>query len=174
MTDHFEVMLEAENSRPTAVRIRDIVCADAPRIDELMQLFFSEDLRMCQRASWPLTLIAEREAGLVYPYVEQMLDNLAHPHHDAVIRNTFRAFQFIEFPDDVEGSVFDIAFNYLLDIDNAIAIRVFAMTVCGNIARRYPELSTELIPVIEEHLPHGSAGFRARGKQILKQLKIQD
>jgi len=52
-----------------------------------------------------------------------------------------------------------------------IAIRVFAMTVLANLADTYPEIKGELIAVIEDQMPYGSAGFISRGKKILKKLK---
>ncbi len=171
MIPPFRDLLDLGNAKKTALLIVDTVVSDPNRMKELMELFFDEDLRMCQRAAWPVGLLADKNPKLIEPYIERMLDNLDTPHHDAVIRNTFRTFQVTDFPEDIEGIAFDKAFDFLLDINNAIAIRVFAMTVCGNIAMKYPELGHELIPVIEESLPHGSAGFRARGKSILKKLR---
>jgi len=141
-------------------------------MDELMDCFFDEDLRLCQNASWAAGLIAEYDSQLIIPYLEKMLINLETPHHDAVVRNTFRTLQYMEVPEDIEGLAFEKAFDFLLNPQNAIAIRVFAMTVCGNIAKKYPELKHELIPVIEEQLPYGSAGFKSRGNKILKSLQV--
>ena len=154
--------------------ISDIVVKQPQRMDELMNLFFDEDLRICQRASWPVGLLADKNPRLIEPYIKKMLDNLDTPHHNAVIRNTFRTFQETDFPEELEGIAFEKAFNFLLEVNNAIAIRVFAMTVCGNIALKYPELSHELIPVIEDGLPHGSAAFRSRGNSILKKLRKKE
>ena len=139
-------------------------------MEELMACFFDEDLRLNQRASWPVGMLVDHQPGLIVPYLKKMLDNLDTPHHDAVIRNTFRTMQNMDIPEEVEGLAFEKAFDFLLDPKNAVAIRVFAMTVCGNIAQKYPELKDELIPVIEEQMPHGSAGFKSRGKRILKEL----
>jgi hypothetical protein len=100
-----------------------------------------------------------------------MLNNLDTPLHDAVIRNTFRTLQNLDVPEEIEGLAFEKAYDFLANPQNAIAIRVFAMSVCGNIARKYPELKEELIPLIEEQLPYGSAGFINRGMKVLKALK---
>jgi|TARA_R110000737_G_scaffold146241_1_gene176212 hypothetical protein len=167
----FKELLDIGNSKKTALLIADTVVAQPNRMVELMDLFFDEDLRTCQRAAWPVGLLADKNPKLIEPYIKRMLDNLDSPHHDAVIRNTFRTFQETDFPEELEGIAFDKAFDFLLNINNAIAIRVFAMTVCGNIAIKYPELCHELIPVIEDWLPHGSAGFRSRGNSVLKKLR---
>lgn len=166
----FKERLLADGSKSVAKSIADEVVDDHNKMVSLMNCFFDEKLLVCQRASWPLGLLADSQPGLIYPYIEKMLNNLDRPHHNAVIRNTFRTFQFIDFPEEMEGLAFEKAFDYLLDINNAIAIRVFAMTVCGNIALKYPELGHELIPVIEESLPHGSAGFISRGNSVLRRL----
>ena len=171
MDTSFRSLLDSENSKKMALRIATEVVNDPSRMKELMILFFDEDLRICQRAAWPVGLLADKNAHLLEPYLARMLENLDTPHHDAVIRNTFRTFQYIDFSEDLEGIAFDKAFDYLLDVNRAVAIRVFSMTVCGNIAMKYPELAQELIPVIEDSIPHGSAGFRARGALILSKLK---
>ncbi len=164
-------LLDGENSKKMAVRVMDIVVEAPDRMQELMDLFFDEDLRICQRAAWPVGMLADNHQELLEPFLEKMLANLDTPHHDAVIRNTFRAFQFTDFPEDLEGIVFDKALDFFLNFDNAVAIQIFAMTVCGNLALKYPELGHELIPVIEERIPYGSAGYRSRGSSILKKLR---
>ena len=141
------------------------------RMEELMDCFFDKNLRLCQYASWPAGMIADHSPELIIPYLQKMLNNLDTPHHDAVIRNTFRTLQNLDIPEEIEGLAFEKAFDFLANPQNAIAIRVFAMSVCGNIALKYPELKHELIPVIEEQLPFGSAGFKNRGMKVLKALK---
>jgi len=166
----FRTLLESGHSKEITLRIISHIKSSPERMEELMDCFFDENLRICQRASWPVGLIVDHKPHLLQPYLEKMLRNLENPKHDAVVRNTFRTLQNMDIPEELEGMAFESALNYLLNPQNAIAIRVFAMTVCGNIALKYPELKDELVPVIREHLPHGSAGFVNRGKKIIKQL----
>ena len=167
----FRELCQGRHSKKVALKIIDDVLRDPSRMDELMECFFDDELRICQRAAWPVGMISEHNPHLILPYLEEMLLNLEHSKHDALIRNTFRTLQNMDVPEDIEGLAFEKAFNYLLNPQNAIAIRVFAMTVCANIAKKYPELKHELIPVIEEQIPYGSAGFVNRGHKILKALK---
>ncbi|MCK5279227.1 MAG: hypothetical protein KAQ62_19445, partial [Cyclobacteriaceae bacterium] len=51
-----------------------------------------------------------------------------------------------------------------------VAVKVFAMTVLFNIVQVYPELSEELEISIEEQMPFCSAGFKSRGRKVLKAL----
>jgi hypothetical protein len=45
------------------------------------------------------------------------------------------------------------------------------MTVLANLAKKLPELKNELVPLIEDQMPFGSAGFISRGRKVLKELK---
>ncbi|GHN02752.1 hypothetical protein WSM22_42410 [Cytophagales bacterium WSM2-2] len=58
-----------------------------------------------------------------------------------------------------------------MDKKEPVAVRVFSMTVLGNLAVKVPELRNELIPLIEDQMPYVSAGFVSRGRKVLKQLK---
>ena len=44
------------------------------------------------------------------------------------------------------------------------------MQILAEIAETEPDLKPELISVIEEQIPRGSAGIKAQGKKILKKL----
>lgn len=61
--------------------------------------------------------------------------------------------------------------SFLCQQEGTIAVRVFAMTVLANLAKQLPELKNELIPLIEDQLPYGSAAFISRGRKLLKELK---
>ena len=103
-----------------------------------------------------------------------MINYLLKPGiHDAVKRNIVRLLQFISIPRSLQGKVADICFNYLNNPKEAIAVRVFSMTVLANLSTENPELKNELIPLIEDQLPFGSAGFRSRGIKVLRKLRKQ-
>jgi len=139
-------------------------------IDDLMTLFFSDDWVMCQKASWPVTMVADENPDLLLPYIERMLTHLDKPQHDAYIRNTIRTWQEMKIPEEYEGPIYDKCFEYFADPQYAVAIRVFSMTVCTDIAMRHPTLAHEIIPIIEDYWDHGTAAWRSRGKKELKRL----
>ncbi len=139
-------------------------------MQELMDCFFSDDWVLCQKSSWPVTMVADRAPQLLEPYLSQMIDNLDKPQHDAVIRNTVRAWQLMDLPEEYEGKIYDRCFEYFADPQYPVAVRVFSMTVCGNIAMRHPSLAAEIIPIIEDNWDHATAAWRGRGKKELKRL----
>lgn len=157
-------------NREENIAIVNSIIDEAYSMEELMECFFSNDLRICQRAAWPVGMIAEKAPQLLDPYIAAMLENLEVAPHDAVVRNTLRAWQFMDIPEELESAVYDKCLQYLSEPSYPIAISVFGMTVCSNIAMKYPELKEEVIAAIDYRLPHGSAGMRSRGMKLRKKM----
>lgn len=167
---NIKTQLLTENSKQNVKFIVEYIGNDPTRFDELIQLFFYNEIRVAQRASWALGMCGERYPELVKPYLTEMVQHLKKPKHNAVRRNIVRIFQFIEIPEELLGETVDICFSLLNDPQEAIANRVFSMTVLYNACLREPLLADELRATIEIHYEDGSAGFKSRGRKILKQL----
>ncbi len=103
------------------------------------------------------------------PWLSVLVANLRQSDlHDAIKRNTINIFEPLDFPAELDGDLADLCFGYLADPKEPIAIRCGSMTVLEKICRRVPELKSELRLLLEEHLEHGSAGFKSRAKTVLK------
>lgn len=170
MTSFREQVLSVRNKRQANSIVQQIVNYQRD-IQELMDCFFSDDWVLCQKSSWPVTILADKNPTFLLPFVEQMLHNLDRPNHDAVIRNTLRSWGELTIPEEFEGPIYDRCFEYLADPSQAVAIRVFSMTVCTNIAEQHPSLAGEIITIIEDYWDHTTAAWRSRGKRELKRLR---
>ena len=160
--------LTAENSKRQATAIAGYIGEDPKRFAELMDVFFSGEYRLTQRAAWPLNFCAQRNSSLIFPYLDRLIDLLAdNSAHDAVRRNIVRVMQFVDIPSELEGKAFDMCVNLVDDDTQAVAIRAFAMTVAARIAKDEPDLLNELRLIAEKHLPNATAAFRSRAKRIL-------
>lgn len=164
----------SSHSRTSTNKIIALIEQDFGKFSELMTCFFDREYRMCQRAAWPVGDLGVKHPELLQPYMSELIHNLKSAKHDAIIRNTIRTWQFMNIPEDYQGEIFDICFNYINDPKIPIAIRVFSMTVCANISKELPELKEELALAIEAHLEYGSAGFKSRGLKTLKALRKQN
>lgn len=168
---NIESHLLLENSRKNWNEVIDFVGTDEERFAQLVDLFFTGEMRLVQRASQPLSSIAEKHPHLVKPYLAQMVAYLKSNPIDAVKRNTMRIFQFIEIPDELDGDLFEIGMRYLADVVEPIAVKAFTMTVLRKICQKYPELASELIFQIEILVKENvSAGITNRGQHELKKL----
>lgn len=162
----------AEHSKNQAVKIANYIGSDKDRFHELMDIYFEGPYRVTQRSAYAILHISDIHPELFLPYLPKMVEMMQDDsHHDAVRRNTLRILQFQEIPEDLMGTVADCCFKYLASETQSIAVRAFAMTVLYNICQKWPELCGELVMIIEDVLPYGSAGIKARGKKILKELK---
>lgn len=168
-----EKELLREHSKAQASRIAQYVSEDQKRFDLLMKLFLKGEYRLTQRAAWVVSNAFELHPPLIKKYIKDLFDYLEKPGiHDAVKRNILRIFQYLEFSEAESGRVYDLAFAFFTNRSEPIAIRVFAMTVLGNICKKYPELKNELIPLIEEELNQEEVqpAYISRARKTLKQL----
>ena len=158
-----------EHSKAQAIFIRDYIGDNQALFDELMEHFFSNEYRVTQRAAWVMTHCTDKRPHLINPHLEKMANNLKDKKiHVAVKRNTVRLLQNVAIPEDLMGTVADCCFNFLADPKEAVAVRVFSMSILYELCKKEPDLAGELKLTIEEFMPHGTAGFRSRGKKILK------
>lgn len=159
------------HSKENTMLIVNYIGNDSERFAALMELFLGDEYRVCQRAAWVVGDAARNRPQLVAPYLERMVLNLKRPNlHVAVKRNTVRVLQEIELPESLWGEAAEACFNLLGSSEEAVAVKVFSMTVLLQIVKKVPELKDELKYLIEDQLPYGTSGFKNRGKKTLKAL----
>lgn len=149
------------------MRIVEFIGADKNRFAELMKIFFAGEYRLTQRAAWPLNYCAERHPELIQPYLPKLLNCLSRDDvHDAVKRNIVRLLQFVEIPKKFHAKTYSLCVELVDNPNEAVAVRVFAMTVAARIAKSEPALMNELQLIVRQHLPHATAAFQKRVAQL--------
>ncbi len=163
--------LENEHSRTNAIAIADRAIGNADDLASLMNCFFDDDLRMCQRAAWSVGFVGIKQPELLHPYLRKILDALDNPKHDAVVRNVLRTFEGMNLPEEYEGEILERCFSYITSPKYAVAIRAFAITVASKIAIKYPEIKDELIQELQYQQQYAEkAAIKSRLKRHLKEL----
>ncbi len=158
-----------EHSKKQCNKIVNWVGSDKKKFNELFHLFLNGEYRITQRAAWPLTYCTIAYPKFMEHNYAPLLDNLKKPYlHDSIKRNTMRLLQQVAIPEEYEGTVMEICFKYLESPDEAVAIKAFSLTVLGRLAKKYPEIISEIKLLIEEQLPHQSAAFKSRAKKFMK------
>ncbi|MCU0469056.1 MAG: hypothetical protein MUF58_10665, partial [Arcicella sp.] len=144
-------------------KIVDWINGSPERFSELMDIFFESNTRKNQYASGVMIHCIDRWGFLIIPYIEKLIVNLQNDGlHDAIKRNTVRVLQDVEIPENLHGITAEICFSYLKNPAEAVAIKVFSMTILHNLTKYYPELKDELHFILEEQYPFQSAGFKSR------------
>jgi hypothetical protein len=162
--------LKSGHSKFISKSIVNYIGNEEEKLNELLSIFAEGDVRLTQRAAWPLGMLADENPDLLKSKVSFLCNLLDKPLHVAVKRNVLRTFQVLDIPEEDMGNLADKCFNYMHDINEPIAVKAFAMTVLANMCKKEPDLKNELIPMIEDLIPFGSSGLVARSKKLLKEL----
>ncbi|MBC7450473.1 MAG: hypothetical protein H7259_03180 [Cytophagales bacterium] len=159
-----------EHSVIQAIRISSWAVQNKEHLKELMEIFFSTEPRIAQRAAWAASKAYELKPEWFSVYILKLIRISGKPVHDGIRRNSLRILQSMDIPKKYEGEMLDIAFQMLADPKAAIAIKAFAMTIAFNLVKTYPELKSELKILIEDQLPYATAAIKSRANKILKKL----
>jgi hypothetical protein len=160
-----------EHTKENCKAIVEWVGNDVSRFDELFNLFLNDEYRITQRAAWPMSYCAIANPELMKNKFEKLIENLRKPHlHDSIKRNTVRLLQSIVIPEEQEGAIMELCFNYVESPTEAVAIKAFSLTILGNLAKKYPEIIPEIKLLIHDQMFHQTAAFQGRAKKLLKEF----
>jgi hypothetical protein len=138
------------------------------RFDELFSLFVSNDKRVVQMSSWPLSYCVEAHPKFIQKHFSALLKNVKQQHnHDAVKRHTLRILQCAEIPKKYQGEVMNLCFDIVQSMEEKPAVKMFSLVVLDKLVKLYPEIKAELHLIIETQMPYESLAFKSRGKKIL-------
>ena len=162
-------LLQQKYSKATCNEIVTWVGDNQLRFDVLFKHFLTGTNRVTQMAGWPLTYCIELHPNFINKHYTQLLQFVQQPNtHHAVKRNTVRLLQFVTIPKKYQGTVMDICFSYVASPKEPVATKVFALMVLSNLAAIYPEITPEVVALIQQQLPHQRPSFIYRANQFLK------
>lgn len=167
-------MLSGKMSKGNVNKVVHYIGDDAARFQLLVTLFLEGPIRVTQYAAWPLSYCIAEHPQLVNKHYTSLIhaaEKASAP--DAVKRNVMRLLQFVEIPAKYQGKVANLCFRFLSNSKEAVAIRVFSMTVLANLSKTNPDLIPELKILIEDGMLQGKPAFLSRGRKILKLLTNQ-
>lgn len=168
-------LILAEHSRKQADFIASEVGPDVGRFAVLWQLMVHGEVPIPQRASYAIVQATELHPWLFEPYWEDAIQLLGMDYHPAIRRHLIKIMAANPLPDSETsiGNLVNHCFAFLSNATEPIAIRAHSMQVLFEVCKIEPDLGPELQMIIEEHLPYSSAGFRSRGKRIIKALRTR-
>lgn len=171
---NYRDQLLSEHSRANADLVLNHVLKDRKRMAKLMEVFLCDEYRAVQRSAMVVGDLGRLRPAWLQPWHNRMIAAAKSPKHDSVVRNVMRFFSELEveqIDEEDQGELLDLAFRLTESPLQAVAIRVFSMSVAANFCKFYPELKDELRGIIELSIAEGTtAGFRSRGNKILRTL----
>lgn len=147
-------------------------CGDSPRkFEMLVRLYIDEKDPVPARAAWVMEIISNSYPELLQPYIGEIISHLSEFTHPGSRRNGLKMLTRSRIPEDYQGSLIDTCFEWIMDGDKTVAVKVFAMQIIENHLSLYPELAYELKGIIEDQWDKNSAGFKSRGRKVLRNLE---
>ncbi|MCB9224830.1 MAG: hypothetical protein R2780_14430 [Crocinitomicaceae bacterium] len=144
-------------------------------VREIVDHCSDEEVIIQQNAGAVLGKLIDLNKHIIDPYADELINLLKVDLHDAVKRAILRVFQEADIPEETEGDLFEFVINALRSAESSIAIKAFGMTAARRVCEKYPELSNELIPLIEILVEQrASTGLVNRGEKELKKLNKLD
>jgi hypothetical protein len=159
------------HSKQQTIKIAKYIGEDPQKFSILMKLFFKDENIVVQRSAWVVSYCSISHPQLLKPYLKDVLYYLEKPVHDAVKRNIVRVLQDFDIPRNLTGRLTNTCFRLLTSNKEAVAVKVFSMTILYNLTRNEPDLINELKIRIEDQLPYASPAFLSRGRKILNKIK---
>ena len=164
-------ILQKERSKKTNIEVANYIGNSKERFAELIEIIIGKDLETANRAAWVIPSINDKNIDLlIQPYLKTMIELLNQPVHDAIKRNVVRMLQFTTIPKKLQGITLEYCFQLLNNPKEAVAIRVFTMTVLYNLTLQEPDLALELYDSIEMQMEGALPGYKIRGGKILNTL----
>lgn len=127
---------------------------------------------IASRASWVLGHLWDMDPKSLIPYQSEIVALVLNAENDSIRRNFLRIIIDFELNDTELAALFEPCIQWMTSERFAIAVRCNAMQVLYLACLQEPELSPEVQANIEACIDYGSAGFKARGKSIVKKLAL--
>jgi len=164
--------LDKDRSKDTVFLLLDYIGTDMQRVDELMEIALSDDARMAFRGSWVLAHLADSGVVGMDQYIAPSFEALVNPVHPAVERGLLKMYYAADsWPEELYTAIVDHMMNLIIDTKSKIAAQALAMIALHKHLQPYPELLEELCLVLEEGIPYGSAGYKAKARHIIKSIR---
>jgi len=154
---------------------RDLLIGEIMHSDEhfetLLRLALHEKDPLAWRAAWLLDGCDEKKPGMARKHIPGIVKALPGLKSVGSIRSLLRMLTRHRIPENEQGLLIDLCFTYLVSERCPVAVKAHAMQVIYNHVLIYPELKNELIAVIEDQAENNTAGFKARGHILIKQME---
>lgn len=161
-----------KHSKEQCTAIVSWVGSSQERFDELFALFMNDEPRVIQRSAWPMSYCVEAHPVFIKKHFKELVSKLETPgQHDGVKRNSIRLLQYVNIPEEWQGAIMNICFDFISSPTEAVAIKAFSITVLGKMAKDYPEIIPELKLVIEEQAGNQRAAFKVRARKLFNDLQ---
>jgi hypothetical protein len=129
----------------------------------------AEDAVIRMRAADAIEKITARRPELLPPYKRKLLAIAGSSDQQEIRWHAALIIPRLELTARERAAALDILFDYLRD--KSSIVKTWAMQAIWDLSAADAKLKSQIIPLIEELTQVGTAAMRARGRNLLRQLK---
>ncbi len=169
-----EILKDAlyDSHRHTAEMMVVAVNGNPDDFDILYQMAFSEKYPLNMRCANVCRLCCEQNPQMILPYLDELPEKIESNNTDGVKRGFLKIYAHCLKPQQFKNvdKLMEICFDYITDVKQALAVRVYCMDVAIKLCKLEPDLKYELIEIARFELESPMPGMQAKATKILKQL----
>lgn len=166
-----EELLLIDQSRINADHAVEIITQKPELFDTLWSLYLKNEEPVSRRAAWVMDILTDRMPLLKESQLDLMINHLYEFKHDGLKRHTLKIIERNNITEKQMGQLMLICFQWLESPYESAAVKVFCLKILDKIALREPQISRELIDIIDMQIPEASPSFKSIGKKVLKKLQ---
>lgn len=120
-------------------------------VEDARKIMFGKNTERSMRAAWILVHASKRYPKLIekqLPYIVKLLHKPGL--HTGTIRCCIRIFQELDIPEKYCAELFDICINHTKNALMPHGVRAFSINLLGIICKKYPDLSPEVLLILNE------------------------
>lgn len=165
-------ILSMDSSRFTADVAAETVGNDPVRFKEVLDICFEHPYPVSMRAARVVQLSCERFPDLIYPYLEDSFGKMLDSDIEGVRRGFLKIYaeniDLRKFAD--AGTLISLCFDWVINPEQPIAVRIYAMDILGKYCNIEPDLRNEVAVTLESLIFDGSAAIRSRARDVLRKI----
>jgi hypothetical protein len=154
--------------------VKDIGNEDS-KFHEMLTIALLDEYPISMRAARVIALCTEQNPKLMESYISQLIYSLGTLRIDGVKRSFLKIIAETTIIPDEEsiGILTDLAFTWLDDTKQAIAIRYYCVDILLKVSNLYPEIGDELQILLKNLLEGESPGLKSKSKKVLNYLRTK-
>lgn len=151
---------------------------------ELLTFSFKHDPEVSHKANWTLEFVCLENLTMLYPHLDYFFDHLSEVKDNSSIRPLAHicellCISYYKEPDEIlkplltpshKTKLTACCFDWLIT-EQKVACQARAMLCLFYLGTEFRWIQNELKSILQENIPRGSAGYRARGKKILQMIR---
>lgn len=139
--------------------------------EEAMEMALSQEIPFCWRAAWMIGGDIKKNDPRIAPYASKIIE-LLHSFEDGHQRELLKIVLQLPLTEEQESLLFDLSVDLWEQIRKKSSVRHFAFKAMVQVAKKYPELTHEILLLTEPHYINPlSPGIKKSVFKMLEELR---